>query len=236
MRNWKWGPICIKKPLWTILCGISMSGWLWENECAMHESKEKTSFFLPLSEADSVLVLCSSQARKRPPLQVKAAAQFVHQGPAQRAGSSFPLLSFSSLPCAPFLLLLATRLHGTVFKWLRLVGFLWQVGALLIIQVKANWQVLGAASGFRVGSAWAHTDANAHRNAHVYGPTSTATDSTPLLHFTDLRCVDFMQQLLQPHAPLEVLKCPTLVMHQLSMSYRPLPKRGRKSISIKMTP
>lgn len=64
----------------------------------------------------------------------------------------------------------------------------------------------------------AEVDAQADpRQAAAASPATGGSDGK----VTDLGRVDLVQQLLQPHATLEVLQCPAFVVHQLSVSHRP---------------
>lgn len=200
---------------WWVSCSIADN---WKN--------------VPLSKTDSVLVQRHLLAHIRPPLQVEAAAELFQRWSAQWTGPPLPLFPLPPLPRTSFLLPLADGLHRALLVCLRLVGFLREVGTLLVLQTEADWQVLGAPGGFRMGGACSYGDAHTHRHGdgEAASPSSAAADTdaaSRLLSLADLGRVNFMQQFLQPHASLKILQRPALVVHQLSVCHRTLPGRER---------
>lgn len=187
----------------------------------------------PLSEADSVL----KQAEQRPPLQVESTPGFVLQPPPQRTRPPLPLLAFPPLARPPFLLLLAWCFEDAVFVRLRLVGLLWQVGALLLVQSEADGEVFGSSRrlGVQGAAGGAQVDAKADpRQADTGATAASASTGGSDGKVTDLRRVDFVQKLLQPHATLKVLQRPAFVVHQLSVGHRPFSAKHHTQVSMNL--
>lgn len=184
------------------ICGCNAAHACSENSLIMWSCSENQVSCLdsPSSETDGVLMQRPLEAEQRPPLQVESATQFILQPPPQRACPPLPLFPFPPLPSPRFLLLFARHFIHAVFVCLRLVGLLWQVGALLLLQPEADGEVLGASGGFGVQGAagGAEVDSQAaprHPDSGV--AAAPASPCGPHGEVTDLCRVDFVQKRLQ---------------------------------------
>lgn len=144
------------------------------------------------------------------PARLEAAAR-----PRHRTRPPLPLLAIPPFPGPPFLLLLPRHLRhaASIFVASRLVGFLRQVRALLVLQREGHRQVLGATRGFGAEGAADDRRANGAAASGAGGPDG---------ELTDVRRVNFIQKLLQPHSPFEILQCAALIVHELRVSDRAL--------------